>query len=362
MKQIWWNQMVSTRNMLEEIISDAQAGKSVILSLPAQTPWYKELVEQVRSGLCCCDGRRSFQQMTCPQGDPGQYLLENYCKKETRMDYRPGRSVAAFLAEIEGGILSNRYIWIEQVSPAQLGEWNTFIAEYRKAVPAKKDPGVFILVVNEPVDLRKIKRGLSKIDYTERISAYDRYTFCAVCAQSVKCEDGMRQYLAQLAFAVCGDDMELCAACIRNGIAFLKDPVGVLRQIAQEETHSDGSVYVLPLDDEAILHKVWEAQIKSVFPAIENFRSEFVGKYTDAIAHNLPLQNSAHETVTDPKDVEVGTLYYLANAGRLVDERGNSIIEPHDQDTLYDAREARNHLAHLCALGYDEVESVIKLS
>ena len=65
---------------------------------------------------------------------------------------------------------------------------------------------------------------------------------------------------------------------------------------------------------------VWKAQIKLVFPELEDFRRNLVQKYSDKIKNYLPITSSSGERIDKPSDVEIGQLFYIAGKGKFLNK------------------------------------------
>ena len=79
----------------------------------------------------------------------------------------------------------------------------------------------------------------------------------------------------------------------------------------------------------------------------------FINRYSNAIKNVLPLTTSYGEKVTNPADVELGTLIYMVGKGDLN-------ISSREYAELERYRNARNKLAHMNLLDIGEVEIILK--
>ena len=107
MEQIWWKQITKAKHFIDMVTDAILDNKSVILSMPAFVPWHETMYEMIAEIL---NGENSLNRLIsidCPTGDVGQYLLDNYCKKEKRASYRYGMSYASFLAKSEDIVLNS---------------------------------------------------------------------------------------------------------------------------------------------------------------------------------------------------------------------------------------------------------------
>lgn len=352
MDQIWWNHIIKAHAFLEEIVSKTVEGSSILLSLPDTIPWRNTLIDIVSERLRVENSKNNLDVIECPDMEPGEYLLEQYCKKEIRATYRYGVSYAKFLGLCQETVLNDRYLWVTNIPSKKLDEWIDFVSEYQKNVK-DKTPGVFILEVHDDTLAKKSKKGVKSLAFNQSISAYDKYAFCALAASQTTCKEYLRPFLAEAVSSVCGDDVELCAACVSCGKEFLESPIAVINRIIRDNYRSDGEKYTFNKDFNDIEGSIWESQLKYIFPLVEDYRKYFINRYSNAIKNVLPLTTSYGEKVTNPADVELGTLIYMVGKGDLN-------ISSREYAELERYRNARNKLAHMNLLDIGEVEIILK--
>ncbi len=194
---------------------------------------------------------------------------------------------------------------------------------------------------------------MKKLIFDHQIGAYDKFAFCALAASDRHCREYLRPYLADLVSTVCNRDIELCAECVSLGNAFLENSIQVIRDIVREKCRSNGKNYCFPGTEEEIRTKIWETQLKNIFPVIEKYRSSFIRKYRKYIDSALPITTSYGEQVVNPEDVEIGALVYMVGNGKIP-------LESREYETLVVFREARNRLAHLNMLEPDAVDLILR--
>lgn len=351
MDRVWWNNITKARKFVDDIVTAALEGKSIILSLPEAVPWYDTFVELIQEQLQMENSKNAFETISCPEEEVGLYLLNKYCRKEKRATYRYGQTYAAFLGKSDDIVLNDRYIWVTDIPKSKYDEWIDFIVEYNKNVTTKT-PAIFILETHDDSYAYKAKKGIKKLFFDQNIGPYDKFAFCTLAATENNCKEYMRPYLAELAAAVCGDDIELCAACVKEGSRFLENPVEMIRQIVERKYRSNGERYQFLCREDEIQKRIWEAQLKHVFLLIEKYRNYFTARYANAIKKALPIHNSNGEVVENPQDVELGTLFYMAGKSEI-------LIEEKEYIKLEMYRNARNRLAHLGILDLETVEEIL---
>jgi hypothetical protein len=284
--------------------------------------------------------------------DPGPYLLQEFCKPEKRAFYRPSKTFAQFFAESDDIVLHARYIWVYVESLENLEKWTEFVSDYAKKRGKNKETAVFILEwKGERVKVSK--KGIKTLSFDDYINEYDRIVFSMLASSSVREEVRVKNYLAELASDIAGNDIELCAACLKDYKLFLKEPFKAVQHVIGNSLRSNGEIFLFNGTADDVKHYVWQAQIRTIYPLLEEFREIFVSKHESAIEKELPITSSYGEIYDDPKDVELGTLVFMADNGRLQ-------LKPQSYFKLKRFKEARNKLSHLDVLTEDEIRELLQ--
>ena len=282
MDQIWWNHIIKAHAFLENIVKEAAGGHSLLLTLPDSVPWKSTFLDLIREQLLMENPKNKLEVIECPEEEPGEFILQKYCKRETRAKYRYGVSYAQFLGKCQETVLNDRYVWVSDIPDEKVTKWLDFVSEYQKNVQ-DKTPGIFILEVHNDAMNRKSKKGIRSLGFEQNIGAYDKYAFCALASSETNCKEFLRPYLAEAVASVCGDDVELCAVCVAKGMEFLNAPYETIQKVTEDLVRSDGERYCFSKSQEEVDTLLWEAQLKYVFPLVENYRRYFVKKYYDFI-------------------------------------------------------------------------------
>ena len=350
MKSIWWNQVTNAVKFVSDIKQCLLEEKSLLLKYSNAMPWREQFEESVRESVKLQNAEKKFVDVPEVQ-DPGEYLLKEFCKKEKRAEYRPSKGYAKFFAESDDIVLHDRYLWIQVDCMERLDRWLTFVSEYLKERGKHDNKAVFILEWSENSQA-PLKKGIKVISFDDYIGEYDRIVFAVLASSDVKEHLFIKNYIAELVSNVSGNDIELCAECIQEYKSFLENPIAFIKMTIEEKSRSDGTEFFYDKNAEAVEHLIWLAQIKTVYPRLEEYREDFVQRHSSVIANQLPIQTSYGETYTDPKDVELGTLMYMAGNGYLS-------LSTKEYEKLRHNKEARNKLSHLTALSISEIEELI---
>lgn len=356
MNKVWWTKVTNASHFLDKIVDTVQNGQSIILQLPDTVPWYETMKEIVETRIEGQNPTRFYRYIEDMVEDPGEYLFYEFCKKEKRVHYRPGIGYAEFLAKNEDIVLTDSILWIAKTSEENLIKWAKLIEDYNKALGKHKEGCIFIVEArNNPAGAAvKEKKGLRNISYAREIGHYDNYLFNVLATSSSPEKEIFKQYLAEVVSIMLPDDIELSALCIEKGRAFLENPLGVIREISSTKTRSDGRNFGADIGEEDLQERLWEAQIKVIFPLVERQRNVLVQKYQREIEGLLPIVAAYGEEFLEASEVELGILSYLAGSGQIQ-------LQYEDVEKLNKLKNARNVLAHIRTLPQEEVDGIFAL-
>ncbi len=350
MKNIWWNQVTNAVQYVYQITESILEEKSILLRYTSSMPWYEELQATIIESVKRQNSEKKFVNVS-GVSNPGAYILREFCKPEKRATYRPVKGYPKFFAESDDIVFHDRYLWVQIENIKNLENWLVFVSEYMKERGKNKSSAVFILEWAGEGQV-SVKKGVKVFSFDDYISEYDRIVFAVLASSSIKETPFIKTYLAELVANVAGNDIELCAECINHHKSFLENPLGFIRMIVNEKVRSDESRFSYNKMVEEVEHLVWLAQIKSIYPYLEEYREDFVQKHASTISKQLPISASYSETYDDPKEVELGTLKYMADHGLLV-------LNTSEYEKLKKFKNARNKLSHLTALSINEINSLI---
>ena len=353
MERFFWEQITNARNFTDQAARALLDGKGALLQFPAAVPWYGSMVAAIQEKVMKNTSDKVFDFLESPEADIGKFLLDKYCKIETKRKYRPrpGMTEATFLAQMRDIVFHERFIWVKNANGHILDEWLDFLDEYYKNLPPREKAAVFILENRSSQATRRPPR-LEKISFEAVIRTYDVHTICTFLSADVPCRDAMREYLADLAANLCQTDLELCERCLNREMEFLRSPAAICMEEARAMGRDLGNDKEQEKYARQLERMVWETQLKNIFPILENRRIALIEKYRAGIEKRLPIDNPGGDDFKEPMDVELQTLYYLNASGQLnMDER--------DASRCAYLRQCRNLLAHLTALEAEDVEALL---
>ena len=344
MEKIWWEQVPNARAFAYAVFDAASEGKNTVLISKSGLPWCDSFYAKLKEYFRQRNASKVIEELSNIR-NPGEYLLNNYCKPEKRVAYRPGKSFANFFAGSEDIVIHDRLFWVRLTDDSLLDAWTTFVSDYVKGRGKGKKRASFLIecITDKVVN---VKKGLSVVSFDDSISEYDRFVFCMLAASSVNEKDNMKKYLSELILNVIGNNVELCERIIGDYKTFLSNPYAKVSELI------DASGSFSKTEDE-ISHDIWLSQVRIVYPVLEDYRERFVKKHRKEISQNLPITSSSGEVYSAPEDVELGTLRYLADNRKIsltVEEHGALVLHTH----------ARNDLSHLKSIDFPEVKTILE--
>lgn len=347
---IWWGQIGNSLRLLTKVTNNLRDCRSAVLQVPREIPWRYDFYEAVEIRRAAFGGVRRLMRLQWEENaDPGEFVLDELCSNRTRADYWPGQTYAAYLASKDDILLNDYYVWITGVhTKADLSKWAEFIGEYQRAARALRSHAVFIVEYDgAPAEVS----GAEKIPYT--VENYDCRVFSLEVAAALA-NTPLRNYQAELALSICGCNPELCYALLETGEKLLRDPVQTAAGVLQTALSSA----MTPFDAKTELQiqsAVWEASVVLLFPILERWRMNFIAQNTDLLARHLPISNSNGDRITEPCDLEIGSLYFIVNSA-------SRHFTPADAEAIKLCRKIRNQLAHNKPLAYGDVVKIFALS
>lgn len=349
MEQIWWGHVPNAIRFIQDIKDQLLEERSLILTCKGMLPWYDDATRMIMDEVRQYNADKLMEQVE-DIDDPGLYIREEYCNPLSRAGYRPSKGAAAFLAETDDATLHQRYLWVKVRTSRQMEGWSRFVSQYVARRDPDKERAAFVLEWVGEGDV-PAANGVPVYSFDGYITPYDRIVFCTLVTSDLSGSSYIKNYLTELTASVAGNDIELVAKCLQNRKEFMKRPYETICRIVQEETRSDGTPFVFRQDRKAVERLVWRAQIKTVYPVIEEYREEFAERHAAEIKRLLPIKNDYGERYDEPGDVEIGMLKYMADNRRIQTTEGEMV-----RLTMF--RNARNALSHLTPLTIEQVRNL----
>ncbi len=350
MDNIWWNQVTNAVRFKNDIKDALLNEKSILIKYTDDMPWKDRFREYVQDAVKEVSGEKKFEDIPFIK-DPGAYLLKEYCKPAKQAEYRPQKGYPKFFAESDDIVFHDRYFWVKVENAKHLDNWSALASDYFKARPREEKKAVFIFDW-QGAEKPSLKKGFTLFSLDDYIGDYDRIVFAVLASSSRRETPFLNSYLAELVSTMIGNDIELAAECINDREAFMSDPLACIRKIVANGLRSDGNGFNYAKTPDEVDHLIWRAQIKTVYPHLEEYREDFVRDHYAEINAHLPIIGAMGDQINDPEDVELGTLLFMSG-------RNYINLEPQEKTRLKLFRDARNKLSHLSHLSLSEIKELL---
>jgi len=345
---LWWSRLVNSVRFLDDIQDALTEYKSVLLLFDNDIPWQDIMIETIEARLNEHIDSKTFDVLDVSKVEsPGQYLMERYCSKDERKKYWPTThgSPEKFLAQNRATPLNKRYVCLTGVRPHKAADWVSSITEYLENCDSTQEHGVFIIIV-EGAGVSASKY-LTAFKYSDYVTDYDCMMLCLTMVSDLSCSRAEKMYLCEVASNIAHNHVELAALLVSEKLKLLQNPTAVA-----ESTYQENGIKVTNLQ-EVVRMAVWEAQIKLVFPKLENFRAEIIRKYEAKLQRFLPIRSSNNDKIDRAADLEIGQLFYVCK-----ENRDSKITEYAEYEMIRKMRDARNTLAHWEILSYEQLKEL----
>lgn len=349
MENIWWKHITRAKGFINHIAQAAEEKRLVCFYLPAATcPWPAAFYDQLDYVLKKHSGRQTNRVLACPETDFDGFLLEQYVKSDRAADFRPNlESLGTFIGRHRDIVLhSHRLIVTNINSYEKLTYWLHFTEDYLQAVDKASACASFLLQVELPQyqQLQKNPHDIRALSFADYANHYSLLAYASLVLADLEVEPRLQPYLIELTASLCQEDVELCHLCLAYQEAFLQNPLEFLQETISSCTRSNGTHFANTRPQEEIKRLIWQAQLKTIFPLIENYRLSFLRRHSSQL-EEIMLHYPDFKELTD---FEINHLMYWYKNNRL-------LMDPHTEQLLSSFYRARNLLAHLTPLAYEDV-------
>lgn len=367
--EFWWNNITGSNYVISQVVQTLLDNSTVIIEVPSDLPWRREMRSAIETSFrgqsASSDTIIEFIDAVddCTSGEaPGKYLLEQYGQScEIRNGYRErsGKSIQEYLKE--KAVLKNRIIWVKGLTGKQAEDWVKFCKEFGPETPEK---GLFVLEIHGAYSKVESKT-IRTIRFLNFVTSYDVQLFNSFILDEKKgLSTEWKRYISTVAASLCDTDAEISELLLQAND--LKS-VSLLTEIGKIAAHPHYSARGGDSDSAHVLacsrngnrseleHRLWKAQIQTLFPIIELERISLIGYYKEelreALSNHFVEQYEAQ--VVDPADIELGTFCYLLTVGYI------DIYESNIRERIFFLHDCRNLLAHAHSCNEEQVRQLL---
>ena len=337
--EFWWTSITGPRNLCDAVVRALHNKTSVCLIVPDDLPWRAEMRGCIETKMHQLPDMEPFYvefidvEDECPDTtDIGRYLLERYALPAIAAGYRGREKIQKYM--LNNHVLDNRILWIKGMNREQEQKWLRFCGEY---IPSHESDGRFVLETCW-IDREYERRGLTVIRYSDIINHYDLSLFNSIYLNREKRAYSpiWQQYAAVLCSLLCNTDAETSQALMKRCDFTSEDPIASMQIVAADDIYrrrgegNDGHIFGLIRDgnQSAIYTQIWKAQLQVLFPLLEIERVSFISRHRERIREALnekyydyrtgrsQLIFQFGDTINEPDDAELGTIYRMTKLKR----------------------------------------------
>ena len=373
-EEFWWNNITGARTVVDRVAMALLENKMVVLKVPSDLPWRYPMRSAIQTAFNEHTDSRDIVIETIDavdrnptNMDPGKFILQTYATYAVRAGYREKARISIQDYISDRNVIKNRIIWVKGLDDKTAAKWLQFCRGFS---PRSAADGLFVLEVHGKVSAPE-SRYMQQIDFDDCVSSYDVQQFNSFLLAEQNCySTNWKHYISTVAAAVCGVDAEVSEMLLRVVDFRTETAIDGLRRIDEmgdfdrrgDEQHGNHPLWHLRSDNIAeLLHRIWTAQIQVLFPIIELERQQLVKKWyttiSDALKDNRVDQYGA--ILTDPTEVELGTLCFMMSCKVYGDYRMLYIPDDTDRERIRFLHECRNKLAHMNCCTPEEVSQLL---
>lgn len=347
-EELWWGRTPNPARFQRDVLEQVELENSVVLNFPGDVPWRSVFISMLQNSLHQTSATRDFLVIEAPyerdpkkRMEPGEFILKNHCEQWDYDNYWPTQTYGQYLAS-KPVTLHQMYIYVNGIHRDECEAWFQFVRDYLESFPENAQHAVFLLEVQ--CSSVSGYRQLTFLNYQDYVSDYDGLMLCLAVTAPLRCSSTQKQYIAEIADHIAGENVEQAGQLADEGVALAQSPLETVGTLFADYGYNSEDL------EKRVHAAVWEAQIKIIFPKMEQFRSAFIRKHHEKLMGVMPVRNSNGETIYEPDELELGTLYFICNTKCHVEQK--------DYEKLRSYREARNKLAHWDILSYEDMQSL----
>lgn len=376
--RLWWDEITGPASLVREIANNLQNANSVLLYVPDDLPWRKQMRSSVERVLRESDPDLLVDYVDCKtdyvldaKGDINisEFLLNRYAYPDIKSGYRVSSRISIQKYILEKKVLQNRIIWVKGMTRQHIQSWLVFCKDYKSK---SRYDGLFVIESYGELLTHSAVSCMKTLFYRDFVTYYDALLFNNMLLSSTHQSLEWMQYISTVASLLCKRDVELSESLIERSDFTKVSPIESLQSIA-EDSYYENRFEAEHLDtqhpfaliragkSDEMQHMVWQAQLQVMFPLVESERITFIEKYYTNIKEALAAEYFDYnkyanfyitqfgERVDDPYDVDIGTIYRMNHLRKASDISLYMLFLPNEDDRqrLELLHDMRNSIAHV---------------
>jgi hypothetical protein len=363
-------QMPGPAAFIDTLEQDLRAGRNILLLLPS-TPFLA--IRDVLSRRVSENGLWDWQSIDLSNFDDGMNPLEVIKRRMSKLDIH---DIASLIQHID---LQGKVFWVEGIKPQHLKSWKSFLAAYEHMCRNSGGDHPLFCVAVWGIDESPTASIGPACVYRQWRGILNHLDMELLIAHIVR-NQSMHPLETRLTISLCaelaGTDFSLASQLAECTIPTLFDVEPVLRQFAKQKGWTlEGidnpawrSGQIDEVDGKDVIHsaylalrgehkelqrRLWRAEVRVLFPFIEEQRVLFTDKLQDLLRPRMPIE-LALTRVDDYRDLEIGPILWLTKS--KLDGATLRLLT-----ALKDMRIALAHLQPISVLDWTIVQDSLKV-
>ncbi|AIQ47764.1 hypothetical protein R70723_19095 [Paenibacillus sp. FSL R7-0273] len=340
---LWWSQVSGPSRYLQDTLESVSNGGVTVLE---ETTYMDQFFSVLKDKLLYKNSK--LQIINCNADDFFQlenieeYLLQKYAPDHNYhpMEGPPSKIIA------KNNLLNGRVLIVRQIEKDK--RWVDIATEFAKY--CSLNSGSILFTFSEGIPQLNKQKKIAVLELNKYITTYDMQLFASYCISNLSnLSFMMKNYITQIASSLAGNNPELCKELAVEELT--DDIFGLLSRLAQ----SIPDAALIPERKTHVEQILWEAQIQTVFPIIEQERRKIIESYYHELLNVLPVTDEFGRKIELPEDLELRHIryYYLKINGGFKSNKDNNTFK-----LIYNSR---NDLAHLNLLSGQVIKSIFAL-
>ncbi len=337
-EDIWWKRLSNPVNLIENIADSILENKSVAVICRDGIPWKTSFLDAVMEDISQCSaGMRNSTHDIRENINPGDFLMKKYCSKQEQSRYVPSETKARFLSKSKFSTINKSRVFV--FLDGQANEWVNFIDEYSSYFGEDDEHGLFVLLTSD--GNIKSSEHIDCYDYDKMVSQFDTLLLCMTVLSEQNYGILEKQYISETAVSIADGNVMLAGKLAECGINLVIKPYETVDFVLSTDN------FPMEMNEQKLKASVWKAQIKVLFPLLEQFRYDFISEHYREISDSLYGASNEDYKNKNVYDLEIIDLYHICKKRRIVSDT--------EFKCLGSFREARNILAHWELVPYKSV-------
>lgn len=339
----WWGKINNAARLIDDIVDNVVKRRQTVICTSG-TPFPKELSGIAQDEICRQDSENRLTVLDDSLLDkPVVDLMWERCPEDVTGTYFPkkGSTRTSFICGCDQFSLNDSTVWVSGISDERLPEWIAFVRDYGAGC-REFHHAAFVLETNSPQSHQGKMKNITFYSASDYITDYDLNVYYMLQASEISsCSPIMSQYIAELVTTLCGSDPYTAESMLSHKKEIAERPLELYEECGGA-----------PLTRAELQSRLWKAQMRVLFPVIEECRCRIVNNYLDKLEKAMPFTTAYGVRIDEPFELDIGNILSMHGSGSIM-------LNSRDKELLSDLKPIRDDLAHMKPAAYDVIESML---